>query len=75
MSVIEWRKSTYSAGEGECIEISCVIRDLVLIRDSKSPYAARLHFPIPTWRAFTQALRSGALPRPGTEAPLTPVRG
>ncbi|MBC2877256.1 MULTISPECIES: DUF397 domain-containing protein [Streptomyces] len=71
----EWCKSSYSDGEGDCIEASDDIPGLVSIRDSKYPYSSRLHFPTTTWRAFTQALRSEALPRPGAEAPLTPVRG
>ncbi|MGK5640366.1 DUF397 domain-containing protein [Streptomyces sp. URMC 126] len=71
----EWWKSTYSGGQVDCIEASSVSPGLVSIRDSKYPYASRLRFPTPAWRAFTENLRSGALARPGTEAALTPVRG
>ncbi|MBZ4323401.1 DUF397 domain-containing protein [Streptomyces huiliensis] len=71
----EWWKSTYSGGQVDCIEASGVSPGLVSIRDSKYPYASRLYFPTPAWRAFTQALRSGALARPGAEAELTAVRG
>ncbi|MER5782922.1 DUF397 domain-containing protein [Streptomyces mobaraensis] len=70
-----WWKSTYSGGQVDCIEASSVTPGLVSIRDSKYPYAARLCFPAPAWRAFTDALRLGALARSEAEEVLTPVRG
>ncbi|MFI0740483.1 DUF397 domain-containing protein [Streptomyces sp. NPDC021100] len=71
----EWWKSTHSGGQVDCIEASSVSPGLVSIRDSKYPYAARLHFPTPAWRAFTEALRLETLTRSEAEVPLTPVRG
>ncbi|WP_171167870.1 DUF397 domain-containing protein [Streptomyces sp. I05A-00742] len=64
---IEWRKSTYSGGDADCLEATSGISGLVSIRDSKRPHSATLHFPTPTWRAFTEAL--GPAPTGGAERP------
>ena len=45
-----WRKSSYSGGNGECVEVAVVSR--VLVRDSKNPSGPTLAFDQPTWRTF-----------------------
>jgi hypothetical protein len=50
---IVWRKSSYSGGEGECVEIGWRERS-VAVRDSKYPTGPTLSFPVTTWRTFTR---------------------
>ena len=45
-----WRKSSYSGGNGDCVEVAVVAR--VLVRDSKNPTGPTLAFDTPTWKIF-----------------------
>ncbi|MFI6446694.1 DUF397 domain-containing protein [Kitasatospora sp. NPDC050543] len=47
-----WRKSTYSLGEGECIEVNDAVPGAV--RDSKDPEGPALRFSPDAWRSFTR---------------------
>jgi hypothetical protein len=65
---IVWRKSSYSAGEGNCVEVGwrtssysvsqggCVqvapAPGRVLVRDSKDPDGPALAVPTSAWRTF-----------------------
>ena len=53
-----WRKSTASADskDGSCVEVA-LLRELVLVRDSKDAGGARLRFTPSTWTGFMEALR------------------
>lgn len=55
-----WRKSTRSAGNGECVEVA-VTAARVAVRDSKDPAGPVLRFGPEAWRDFTRALRAEAL--------------
>ncbi|MEU4199415.1 DUF397 domain-containing protein [Streptomyces sp. NPDC045456] len=57
---VTWRKSTYSGGQGECLEIADGLpaRSLLPIRDSKRPGGPYLLFPAPAWAAFLTALKA-----------------
>jgi hypothetical protein len=58
MTRIEWRKATYSSGNGgNCIEVGTAGRT-VAVRDSKDPDGAKLAFTPESWAAFTRALKS-----------------
>ena len=50
-----WRKSSYSNGQANCVEVTAVTggRRLVAVRDSKAPDALGLIFTARTWRQFT----------------------
>jgi hypothetical protein len=50
-----WRKSSYSNGQANCVEVAAVGggRTLVAVRDSKAPDALRLIFTTQAWRQFT----------------------
>ncbi|MFJ3097941.1 DUF397 domain-containing protein [Streptomyces hydrogenans] len=48
-----WRKSSYSAGEGECIEITDLPGGLA-VRDSKNPAGPALRFTATEWTHFCQ---------------------
>jgi uncharacterized protein DUF397 len=50
---LDWRKSSYSGGEGDCVEIGWPSQADVAVRDSKCPAGPALAFPVDAWRAFT----------------------
>jgi hypothetical protein len=59
-----WRKSSYSNGQANCVEVAAVGggRTLVAVRDSKAPDALRLIFTPQAWWQFTDNI--GARRRP-----------
>ncbi|MGW1814269.1 DUF397 domain-containing protein [Streptomyces sp. NPDC002125] len=48
----EWTKSSYSAVNGDCVEIKAAGRNTVAVRDSKDPQTGVLGFTAPSWTAF-----------------------
>ncbi|MEU3877854.1 MULTISPECIES: DUF397 domain-containing protein [Streptomyces] len=59
-----WRKSTYSAGQEECVEVADNIPTgptpaVVPVRDSKNPAGPALLIPVGAWSAFVGALKAG----------------
>jgi hypothetical protein len=52
---LSWRKSSYSDGEGECLEIA-LTPTTIHIRDSKSPEARPLQVIPLTWTEFLGSL-------------------
>ncbi|MGW0178327.1 DUF397 domain-containing protein [Nocardia sp. NPDC003345] len=54
-----WFKSTYSQGDGECVEVAFLAPGLVGVRDSKRPEAGVLHFASGDWEAFTSGISHG----------------
>jgi hypothetical protein len=57
-----WRKSTYSANQGECLEVADGVPRTVPVRDSKDPHGPALLFPVPAWTAFVAVLKAGGFP-------------
>ncbi|MEV6973591.1 DUF397 domain-containing protein [Kitasatospora sp. NPDC093806] len=57
----QWRKSTYSNGQGDCIEIADGLADIVPVRDSKDPNGPTLTFTSIAWSAFITAIHTGEL--------------
>jgi hypothetical protein len=51
-----WRKSSFSADQGQCVEIASEGRS-VLVRDSRDPGAV-LAFSVARWSAFTRRIRA-----------------
>ncbi len=51
-----WRKSSYSAYNGSCVE-TARLPSSVLVRDSKDPDGPRLEFTATQWRAFLAAVK------------------
>jgi len=47
---IAWRKSSYSAESGGCVEVATT-PDRALVRDSKNPNRPALAVPAAAWRA------------------------
>lgn len=48
---MKWIKSTFSAGNGACVEVAHT-RDGYMVRDSKDPDGAWLLFTREEWQAF-----------------------
>jgi hypothetical protein len=52
---IAWRKSTYSSGNGNCVEFAELV-DSVAVRDTKDRGGPVLRFTAASWRAFITEL-------------------
>ncbi|WP_380284597.1 DUF397 domain-containing protein [Kitasatospora purpeofusca] len=61
-STTAWRKSSYSNGQGDCIEIAATLTDTVPVRDSKDPHGPTLAFTTTAWQSFLTAIHNGELP-------------
>ena len=57
LSRAEWRKSSYSSQDGNCVEVARNLPGLVAIRDSQAPDEAKLVVSQETWRVFLTGLR------------------
>jgi len=57
----KWRKSSYSASMGDCIEISSNGLNRIFVRDSKAPAGPHLRFSPDAWTAFLDACRGTTL--------------
>ena len=54
---LQWRKATYSSGNGgNCIEVAAASRT-VAVRDSKNPDGPRLAFGMQAWQAFAARVK------------------
>ena len=62
-SRVQWCKSSYSAQEGECVEVGAG-GAVVLARDSKDPDGPVLGFGAGAWGAFLDTVKSGRLDLP-----------
>ncbi|MFF2660648.1 DUF397 domain-containing protein [Kitasatospora sp. NPDC058032] len=59
LSCAVWRKSSYSAQQGQCVEVASSMQGLVPVRDSKDPQGPALVFPAESFAAFVDAVRAG----------------
>jgi hypothetical protein len=57
LSRSEWRKSSYSGQDGNCVEVARNLPGLVAVRDSKEPGGAKLVVSRETWRVFVRGVR------------------
>jgi hypothetical protein len=56
-----WFKSSYSNGQGECVEVA-ISGDQVATRDSKNPAGPALAFTTEAWTAFVYGVALGEFP-------------
>ncbi|MBL7498740.1 DUF397 domain-containing protein [Frankia sp. CNm7] len=54
-----WRKSTYSGGNGACVEVAALPDGGRAVRDSKDPDGPALRFTAAEWAAFLAGIRDG----------------
>ncbi|MFJ6770373.1 DUF397 domain-containing protein [Kitasatospora sp. NPDC091257] len=59
---VKWRKSTYSNGQGDCIEVADDLIGIVPVRDSKDPDGPTLAFTPEAWQFFIASVRAGDFP-------------
>ncbi|MFG3228827.1 DUF397 domain-containing protein [Kitasatospora sp. NPDC048194] len=62
LSRAAWRKSSFSANQGNCIEVADGYAGIVPVRDSKDPSGPALAFPTDAWTAFIAAIKADELP-------------
>ena len=55
LSGAQWRKSSYSNGQANCVEVATSggVHSVVAVRDSKAPDSLNLIFTTRAWRQFT----------------------
>ncbi|MEU9088816.1 DUF397 domain-containing protein [Streptomyces sp. NPDC087901] len=57
MPHFEFVKSSYSSGNGECVEVACNVPDVIAVRDSKRVAGPVLLLAPAAWDAFQAGLR------------------
>ena len=59
LSRATWRKSSYSNGGGECVEVADLEDGTRALRDSKNPDDGMLTFDRQAWASFVAGIKSG----------------
>lgn len=59
LSRANWRTSSHSGGNGNCVEVAANLPGIIAVRDSKNPAGPELILSAATWAAFTTAIRAG----------------
>jgi hypothetical protein len=60
-SVLLWRKSSYSVGNGACTEVAAA-GEIILVRDSAGLATGQLRLPAAAWRELIRRVKGGAAP-------------
>jgi hypothetical protein len=55
---ISWKKSSYSAANGNCVEVARLGAGYIAVRDSKNATQPALGFTAASWRTFISAVKS-----------------
>ncbi|MFE6050509.1 DUF397 domain-containing protein [Kitasatospora sp. NPDC056446] len=58
---LEWRKSSFSGAQSECVEMASGVTGVVPVRDSKDPDGPALRFTAEAWAAFVGGVKAGEL--------------
>ncbi len=56
--IYNWRKSSYSSAEGDCVEVATLPDGGRAVRDSKDPHGPTLTFTPAQWRTFLEAVKT-----------------
>ncbi|MGW8887969.1 DUF397 domain-containing protein [Streptomyces sp. NPDC055749] len=56
-----WTKSSYSGGNGACVEVKSPITQAIAVRDSKVPEGPSITFVPGAWNAFVRDVAAGAV--------------
>lgn len=56
----DWRKSSYSIGNGACVEVATV-SSAIAVADSAEPGRRTLRYSALAWRLFVASVRAGRL--------------
>ncbi|MDI9886877.1 DUF397 domain-containing protein [Streptomyces sp. HNM0645] len=56
-----WVKSSYSGGNGACVEVKSPVVQAIAVRDSKAPEGPSITFVPGSWAAFLQGVSKGSL--------------
>ncbi|MFF1730753.1 DUF397 domain-containing protein [Streptomyces sp. NPDC058247] len=57
----QWTKSSYSAVNGDCVEVKALAASAIAVRDSKNPHRPSLAFEAASWNAFVREAGANAL--------------
>ena len=57
-AALEWQKSSWSANNGNCVEVARLSDGRVAVRDSKDAHGPALDFAPHAWRAFLGAVKA-----------------
>jgi hypothetical protein len=57
--IINFRTSSYSGPEGECVEVGSQSPSLIVVRDSKDPAGAWIEVSASDWRKFVVQAKTG----------------
>lgn len=61
LSHVMWEKSSFSGGDGACVEVAQLPGGAVAVRDSKNPHCEALRFTAAEWSAFRSGIKAGEL--------------
>lgn len=59
-----WRKSSYSAANGDCVEVARLANGYIGVRDSKNILQPALGFTPTLWQRFIGEVKHGRTDRP-----------
>jgi hypothetical protein len=61
MDQYDWRKSSYSGGQGNCVEVADLPDGGMAVRDTKNRGGGMLRFSADAWAEFISAIKDGRI--------------
>jgi hypothetical protein len=62
---LDWTRSSFSLGNGDCVECARTTTGNIVVRDSKDLNGPVMTFTATEWRTFISRVRHGDFDRPG----------